>query len=305
MKLRLDFLLPLLAALLTLSEALPVLRRRDADIESLYGITRLNRDHSGKKGDPHNKYFHESTFHPHYDGRFAAKILSYDERRIHLTALMQTYLSTMSDIGAETWIMHGSLLGWWWNRKIMPWDSDVDVQMSYHSIKFLADYYNMTIHHYKLPGIEKGRDYMLEVNPHYVIDSIDDKLNVIDARWIDTETGLFIDITTLRRNRTAEALGMEGVMMCKDKHHYLEKDIFPLRESVFENMPVKIPFAYSALLEEEYGPKALTRTNFENHHFDQDKMEWIPVRNPRVRNGPLRDIRPKLLTPKTGPGSGI
>ena len=217
-------------------------------------------------------------FHPHYDGRFAEKILSYDERRIHLTALMQTYLSTMSDIGAETWIMHGSLLGWWWNRKIMPWDSDVDVQMSYHSIKFLADYYNMTIHHYKLPGIEKGRDYMLEINPNYVIDSISDKLNVIDARWIDTETGLFIDITTLRRNRTAETLGMEGVMMCKDRHHYLEKDIYPLRDSIFENMPVKIPFAYSALLEEEYGPRALTRTDFENHHFDQDKMEWIPLR---------------------------
>ena len=73
---------------------------------------------------------------------------------------MQTYLSTMSDIGVETWIMHGSLLGWWWNRKIMPWDADVDVQMSYWSMKFLADFYNMTIHHYKLPGIEKGRDYL-------------------------------------------------------------------------------------------------------------------------------------------------
>ncbi|OCL03507.1 hypothetical protein AOQ84DRAFT_381567 [Glonium stellatum] len=278
MKLRLNFLLPLLVALSGLSGALPAVRRRDADIESLFGISRLSRDYSGKRGDPRDKYFHESTFHPHYDGRFADKILSYDERRTHLTALMQTYLSAMNDIGAETWIMHGSLLGWWWNRKIMPWDSDVDVQMSYQSIKFLADYYNMTIHHFRLPGVEKGRDYMLEVNPHYVIDTIEDKLNVIDARWIDTETGLFIDITTLRRNRTAEALGLEGVMMCKDRHHYLEKDIYPLRDSVFENMPVKIPFAYSALLEEEYGARALTRTDFENHHFDQDKMEWIPLR---------------------------
>ena len=184
----------------------------------------------------------------------------------------------MSDIGVETWIMHGSLLGWWWNRKIMPWDADVDVQMSYWSMKFLADFYNMTIHHYKLPGIEKGRDYLLEVNPHYVIDSIQDRLNVIDARWIDTEVGLFIDITVLRRNRTAEALGIEGVMMSKDGHSYLWGDIFPLRNSVFEHMPVKIPYAYSALLEEEYGPEALTRTDFEDHHFDQDKMEWMPLK---------------------------
>jgi phosphorylcholine metabolism protein LicD len=199
-----------------------------------------------------------------------------EERQKYLSTLMQTYLSTMNDIGAETWIMHGSLLGWWWNRKIMPWDSDVDVQMSESSMEYLATYYNMTIHHYRLPGIPGGRDYMLEVNPNYVNGSVKDWLNVIDARWIDTESGLFIDITTLRRNRTAEAEGREGMMMCKDKHHYEQKDIFPLRESSFEGTPVKIPYAYAALLEEEYGKRALTNKNFENHYFDTEKMEWLP-----------------------------
>ena len=191
---------------------------------------------------------------------------------------MQTYLSTMNDIGAETWIMHGSLLGWWWNRKIMPWDSDVDVQMSESSIDYLAKYYNMTIHHYKLPGLPHGRDYMLEVNPYYVNGSTTDWLNVIDARWIDTETGLFIDITTLRKNRTAGASDDDahGLMYCKDRHHYRYKDIFPLRESDFEGTPVKIPYAYSELLEEEYGAKALTQKQWENHYFDSEKMLWLP-----------------------------
>lgn len=32
--------------------------------------------------------------------------------------LVESYLMTMSDIGAETWIMHGTLMGWWWNRKV-------------------------------------------------------------------------------------------------------------------------------------------------------------------------------------------
>jgi hypothetical protein len=41
-----------------------------------------------------------------------------EERLDHLTALMQTFLSTMADIGAETWIIHGTLLGWWWNQKV-------------------------------------------------------------------------------------------------------------------------------------------------------------------------------------------
>lgn len=191
---------------------------------------------------------------------------------------MQTYLSTMNDIGAETWIMHGSLLGWFWNRKIMPWDSDIDVQMSEQSMGHLANYYNMTIHHYKLPGIPEGRDYMLEINPHWSNGSIADKMNMIDARWVDTETGLFIDITTLRRNVTAEAEGHEGYMMCKDRHHYNYTDIFPLRESIFEDTPVKIPYAYTDLLVEEYGTKSLVQKNYENHHFDQETMEWVRVR---------------------------
>lgn len=50
--------------------------------------------------------------------RFADRELSYEERQAHLTALMQSYLSTMADIGAETGIMHGTLLGWWWNGKV-------------------------------------------------------------------------------------------------------------------------------------------------------------------------------------------
>ena len=86
---------------------------------------------------------------------------------------------------------------------------------------FLASYYNMTVHHHRLPHIPEGRDYMLEINPHYVERTEADRLNVIDARWIDTETGLFIDITTIRRDDTRVLNGVEGALMVKDRHHYL------------------------------------------------------------------------------------
>ncbi|MCJ1376357.1 hypothetical protein MMC20_007599 [Loxospora ochrophaea] len=269
--------------------------RADADFESVR--TSLDRDHSGKGGDPKQKYFHESVFHPHYDGRFAAKELGYDERQSHLKALVQTYLSTMADLGAETWIMHGTLIGWWWNRKILPWDSDIDVQMTVDTMQFLASYYNLSVWHYHLPHIPEGRDYILEMNPDFAINGPNDKWNMIDGRWIDTETGLFIDITTLRPNKTARAEGVEGALMCKDRHHYLEKEIFPLRESVFEDTPVKIPFDYKWLLEEEYTKRALTRTTFERHHFNQETMEWDPLPNyrkqPPERQATGRRPRPK------------
>ena len=92
----------------TISTA-PVVQRRDTPFESVR--TRLSRDHSKHSGDEPDKYFHEAIFASHYDGRFADRELLYDERRIRLRALVQTYLSTMYDIGIETFIMHGTLLG--------------------------------------------------------------------------------------------------------------------------------------------------------------------------------------------------
>ncbi|KAI9717924.1 MAG: hypothetical protein M1812_004451 [Candelaria pacifica] len=166
------------------------LQQRDADFYSVR--TRLAKDRSGKGGDPKDKYFHESTFHPHLDGRFADLLL-------HTTKL---------------------------EHKILPWDSDVDVQVSESSMHILANYYNMTVHRYETLKFPQGRTYMLEINPHYVKRGIEDRLNVIDGRWIDTETGMFIDITTVRKNETAEAEGIKGALMCKDKHHYLVSSSF-------------------------------------------------------------------------------
>ena len=247
----------------------------DADFESVR--TRLDRDHSGKAGDPKEKYFHESIFHPHYDGRFADRTLGYEERRPSLVAMVQAYLLTMADIGAETWIMHGSLIGWWWNRKILPWDSDIDVQVTLETLRFLRSYYNLATFHFESEALNgTGRDYMLEINPGFDEDNEFDHLNRIDARWIDTETGVFIDITAVRPNETARALGVEGALRCKDMHHYLEEDIFPLRDSVFEGMPCKIPYEYSWLLEEEYGRDSMTRTEIEFHKWNATSGEWEP-----------------------------
>jgi LicD family len=153
-----------------------------ADADFLDVRVRLDKDRSGKGGDLKAKYFHESTFHPHYDGRFAAETLQADLRLSYLTTLMQSFLSTMADLVTETWIMHGTLLGWWWNGKILPWDSDIDVQVTERTIRFLAKYYNMTEYHFNVPGDEQGRTYLFEINPSFRNGTIADNLNVIDAR---------------------------------------------------------------------------------------------------------------------------
>jgi hypothetical protein len=40
------------------------------------------------------------------------------EQRDAIKALIQTYLSTFRELGVQTWLMHGSLLGWWWGKKV-------------------------------------------------------------------------------------------------------------------------------------------------------------------------------------------
>ncbi|KAJ4352028.1 mannosyltransferase [Didymosphaeria variabile] len=234
-------------------------------------------------------------FDAHYDGRFADKTYPPETRNQHLRALLRTYLATMHSLGAETWIMHGSLLGWWWNRRIMPWDSDIDVQVSEPVLSYLASYYNMSVHSFKdaewLSGVDMGglnvvkredggneekRQYLLDINPHWKNGSYADNHNVIDARWIDMKTGLYIDITTVRWNRSSP---VPGTLYCKDRHHYLSRQIFPLRTSEFEGVPVKIPYAYQELLAEEYGTESLVQRVYrkKGHWFDHERMEWVKM----------------------------
>jgi hypothetical protein len=82
----------------------------------------------------------------------------------------------------------------------------------------MAAYYNMSVFHYRTPRIPDGRDYMLEINPNFINREQTDKMNVIDARWIDTTSGLFIDITTARYNLSHPAGA--GMISCKDGHEY-------------------------------------------------------------------------------------
>ena len=131
----------------------------DADFRDVG--TDSNRDWSRRTGDPEHKYFYDPGFDLHYDGWFASHTLPEEEKLPHLIKLMRTFLSTTMDIGPETWILHGTLLGWWWNQKILLWDSDLDVQVSERTTHLLAKYYYMTEHHFDfLASVEGGHMFL-------------------------------------------------------------------------------------------------------------------------------------------------
>ena len=107
--------------------------------------------------------------------------------RVLLNDLLDNFSQFFEKIGLRFWIAHGTLLGWSWNGKTLPWDDDIDVQTTvlqlWYALKYNMDEW-------------KGR-YVFEINPNFV----DRRLlreNVIDARFIDKETGAYIDITGKR-----------------------------------------------------------------------------------------------------------
>jgi hypothetical protein len=210
------------------------------------------------------KYFHEPGGNDelgHYDIRYyQGKPVTYDERTDTLYHLIRSYLTIFRERNIETWIAHGTLLGWWWNGKIMPWDWDLDVQVSASTLTWLGNNLNMTMHNYTSigkDGSELHREYLLDINPNNVERVRGDGMNVIDARWIDVRNGLFIDITGLSETNPST---QPGVWSCKNFHRYRTRDLYPLRETEFEGVPALVPYSFDKILTEEYSARALTKT---------------------------------------------
>ncbi|KAH8678173.1 LicD family-domain-containing protein [Xylariales sp. PMI_506] len=211
----------------------------------------------------------------HYDIRYFKKIVPYDEHRPALRHLIRSYLSTFRALGVETWIAHGTLLGWWWNGRIMPWDYDLDVQVSTSTLHYLAKNFNRTTHEYKYvdetTGAEVTKSYLLDINPHYGDVTRGNGMNIIDARWIDTSNGMFVDITGLMEREDRRP----GVWSCKNHHRYKTTELYPMRQTEFEGVVAMIPYAFDKILVDEYGPKSLVTTDWSNHLWHPELEEWI------------------------------
>ncbi|CAG9936581.1 unnamed protein product [Clonostachys rosea f. rosea IK726] len=221
-----------------------------------------------------------------------------DYQKVLIRGLVQTYLSTFRSLGiqvraylnqyptqpfsnylktdlAHAWKFIGMVV---WPLKIMPWDLDADVQITEADMYFLAAYHNMSTYYFENEEIPEGRLFLLEINPHYKLRETKDRQNVIDARWIDTSSGLYIDITAARY-----AIGHEkgeGVLFDKNGHEYRDTYLYPLRDTTFEGVSVKIPYSYKEMLAAEYGEKALTNKFFNDHTYDENQEQWVLAAQP-------------------------
>lgn len=73
-----------------------------------------------------DKYFHEPVGHErgaddrlgHYDVRYFHGMVTEEERAESLHHMIIAYLNFFRQNDLETWIAHGTLLGWWWNGEV-------------------------------------------------------------------------------------------------------------------------------------------------------------------------------------------
>jgi hypothetical protein len=144
----------------------------------------------------------------------------------------------------------------------LPWDWDMDTQVSGTTLRYLGDTHNHTFQKYTSKDGKTKRQYLLDVNPWIWERERGDGMNIIDARWIDIRNGLFIDITGLSETQPDTS---PGVWSCKNNHRYRTTDLYPMRTSVFEGVLATVPYAYDKILEEEYEEKALVLTEYEGY----------------------------------------
>jgi hypothetical protein len=221
--------------------------------------TYLPTRHPSPSPSPNPKYFHESATNGHLDGRFANP----EHLPVSMTPLIQSYLHAMASLGIETWLAHGTLLGWYWGKRVLPWDNDGDAHISVESLETIVNHgHNMSVYERYPEGPQPHTgQYLLDINPHWKDQRVGSPWqdeNRIDARFVDMSNGAFIDVTAV----TTVVSHRCTFLVSRDGHRYPYDSVFPLQLSSFEDMAAYVPSQPERLLREEYGQEALEREVF-------------------------------------------
>ncbi|EGV60776.1 hypothetical protein PSN45_001429 [Yamadazyma tenuis] len=233
----------------------------------------------------------------HYDWRFFGGIINYTDRQGPvLHSLINGWFRFVNSYKINTWIAHGSLLSWFWNGVTFPWDIDFDVQMPITELHTVCRRFNQSLVmdlglQDQVSEVRYGR-FFLDCGTFIGTRNNMNGHNNIDARFIDVDTGLYIDITGLaltdtpaprrydqmlpehmRRTSGDHSIGEKTrneylqVYNCKNKHFLSLNSISPLRLTAFEGQLNYIPNDYRTILINEYKQSGIEARKFKTHSF--------------------------------------
>lgn len=235
----------------------------------------------------------------HYDWRFFNGALNYDREgwtereltmrtNIILDRLLRSWNRFAEEKGIITWIMHGPLLSWYWDGLMFPFDVDIDIQMPALELARLARNYNQTLV-VEDPSEGYGR-FLIDVGSYIHNRGISENLNHIDARFVDIDSGIYIDITGLSKSKANtpeeyndnqlaninKGIDDNQVEVYNDrrKHFYTLDQLSPLRYSMLGGVPVFIPHTITDRLIFEYS-KGLLDYEFHDWYFVSRLSLWL------------------------------
>ncbi|KAK9449384.1 LicD family-domain-containing protein [Limtongia smithiae] len=242
---------------------------------------------------PPPKYFSEPAIRRkkqwiglHYDKKTFKGELSDEDRATGIRHMLAAWFAFNSDNNIQSWIAHGTLLGWYWNGDPLPWDVDVDVQMFVRTMQEVAHKFNYTTYTY-MDDDNKPHKYLIDINPYFIYRSRGNGMNVIDGRFIDTDNGLYIDLTALAE---ADPIRHPNIVSCKNNHKYLIDDIVPLRQTLFINKTTYVPYEFEKILQKEYSRRALTNGRFQGYVFSIQDQKWLRAQDFAALKRPQSDI---------------
>jgi len=267
------------------------------------------------------KYFAEAKLvqsHPkrllgdHYDWRFFLGINPGTEEHLSiLHRLIKNYVTFTRQNGIRTWIAHGTLLSWYWGGTSFPWDVDVDVQVPVEDLHRLARDFNQSLivesignKNGKFDGL--GR-YFLDVGSFVSHRERGNSNNNIDARFIDIDTGAYIDITALSlsntetpsrylnskhkredaaqnsENSTAAVTGelyfetnkKLKIYNCRNNHFSSLDELSPLVGCIIDNQVGFVPQDVTKPLINEYGLRSVTGLTFKKYLYVSQLRMWM------------------------------
>ncbi|KAI5965926.1 uncharacterized protein KGF55_001290 [Candida pseudojiufengensis] len=250
--------------------------------------------------NPETRYFKESTLRLnndnhdsgwHYDWRFFNGKLNDPKRSsIILERLLRNWFKFSFKYEIISWISHGPLLSWYWNGGIFPFDNDLDIQMPIMNLMKLGEFFNQTL---VVEDLNEGMGkYLIEVGTFVHNRDISKRGNHIDARFIDIDTGIYIDITGISTSNAKPPISSyqnvnddidEGPLLNKNEqtfndrrvHFYHLNHLSPLKLSMLNGVPCYIPNSIIKRSKYEYPDGALTKIEYNDWWFVKNLQSWI------------------------------
>lgn len=208
----------------------------------------------------------------HYTFPWVQRILSSEERIVVIHHLSRSWFKFAEQAGVISWFNYGNAIGWYFNSMNLPWDNDIDVQLSIADLDNLGKKFNNTL---IVEDPKLGdRLFWFQTGPYYLQENIH---QYIDARYIDVKTGCYIDITALWYDVLESSKDPTVFTIhCKHNNWFSYDDIFPLKRTLFEGAQAYMVRNIRELIYAHYGSHPFKQVREKGHNWQPDIGLWIP-----------------------------